>query len=307
MTDYAKFEKLVEEEEDREKKEKEEERLRLRLKYEKEQKEKQRKWDEKLVAEGKDPVAERQKYGGCAFSHLQQMASFGQSHENNSGAHNHGHDGHDHHHHGHDGHGSEHHHGHSAAPKSSCGYMPIEEIKRLTAAKKKETISMEEKNKKKIRAVYAAKEDGNKLFKEQRYETAFKVYERGVLIINGMYQMTEQQEDEMEGVECLLDLNMALVSLKMQNWTEAVNCCRMAIQIDDKNAKAYYRWSEALIGMAEYAQALEQNARAKQLEPKNKSIERQSARIHRLRKQQTDRAKKEDQKIAERIRGNLKK
>lgn len=52
-TDYAKFEKLIEEDEEREKLEKEAERMKLRLKYEKKQKEKQKIWDEKLIKEGK--------------------------------------------------------------------------------------------------------------------------------------------------------------------------------------------------------------------------------------------------------------
>ena len=69
-----------------------------------------------------------------------------------------------------------------------------------------------------IAAVYATKEDGNRLFKEKNYKLAYKVYERGVLIINGMYQLNDKDEDEMEKVECLLDLNMALVSLKMDNY-----------------------------------------------------------------------------------------
>lgn len=167
---------------------------------------------------------------------------------------------------------------------------------------------MEEKNKKKIRAVYAAKEDGNKLFKEKNYELAYKVYERGVLIINGMYQLEDEDEDEMEKVECLLDLNMALVSLKMDNWTEAINCCKMAIQIDKKSAKAYYRWSEALIGMGDYIEAQEMNVKAKELEPKNKAVDQQLVRIIKLQKEQTTKAKKEEHKIAERmIRSNLKK
>ena len=166
---------------------------------------------------------------------------------------------------------------------------------------------MEEKNKKKITAVYAAKQDGNRMYKEGNYEMAYKVYERGVLIINGMYQLNEKDEDEMENVECLLDLNMALASLKLENWAEAINCCKMAIQIDDKNAKAYYRWSEALIGMSEYDQARQQSLKAKELEPKNIAIDKQLQKIDKLQKEQLEKAKKEEQKMAKRIRQKLKK
>lgn len=42
--------------------------------------------------------------------------------------------------------------------------------------------------------------------------TALQVYERGVLIISGMYGLNEDDEEEMQKNECILDLNMALVS-----------------------------------------------------------------------------------------------
>jgi len=284
----GKFDKLIEEEEEKEKKEKEEERMRVRLKYEKEQREKQKKWDEKLRKEGKDPVKERQKFGGCAFNHMQHFAN----HTEPQHEHQHQH---------------QHEHAHDAPTKSSCGYMPIEDIKRLNEKRKNEEISLEEKNKKKITAVYAAKEDGNRLFKEKNYSLAYKVYERGALIINGMYQLNEKEEEEMEKVECFLDLNMALTSLKLENYSEAINCCKMALQIDAKNAKAYYRWTEALIAMSDYDKAREQCLKAKQLEPKNIAIDRQLNKINELQKKQMNKAKKEEQKIAKRIRKTLQK
>eukprot|EP01083_Nonionella_stella_P073165 197621_1 len=282
MADYSKFDKMVMEEEEREKQEKEEERMRIRLKHEKEQKEKQKKWDEDLIKQGKDPVKERQKYGGCAFSHMSHLAQHTpHTHDENC---NHDHD----------------HKPKDTAPKSSCGYMPIEEIEKLTKAKQNEP-TIAEKNKKKIEAVYAAKTDGNRLFKEENYELAYKVYERGVLIINGMYQMTEKEEDEMENVECLLDLNMAFASLKLENYAEAINCCKMAIQIDDKNAKAYYRWSEALIGKSDYDDARKQALKAKALQPNNLAIQRQLDRIDQLQKKQNEKAKKEEHEMAKRL------
>eukprot|EP01083_Nonionella_stella_P205130 747280_1 len=269
MTDYSKFNKLVQEEEENEKREKEAERLRLRLKYEKEQKEKQKIWDEKLLSEGKDPVSERHKYGGCAFQQMQHMQQMQHTHNNDK------HDKHDKHNNS----------------KSTCGYMSFEQIKQLE--KKKKTISVADKNIKKIEAVYAAKTDGNRIFADGNYELAYKVYERGALIINGMFELNDEQEIEMENVECALDLNMALVSLKMENWSEAISCCQMAIQINDKNAKSYYRWSEALIGMSEYDKARKQSNKAKELEPKNIAINRQLKRIQQLEKKQNDKAKQE--------------
>jgi len=115
------------------------------------------------------------------------------------------------------------------------------------------------------------------------------------------------QEEEMEQVECLLDLNMALTSLKLEDYTEAINCCKMALQIDEKSAKAYYRWSEALICMSDYNEARKMSQKAKELEPKNIAIDKQLLRIDDLQKEQLEKVKKEEQKIAKRIRKNLQK
>eukprot|EP00485_Elphidium_margaritaceum_P023801 CAMPEP_0202712592 /NCGR_PEP_ID=MMETSP1385-20130828/43528_1 /ASSEMBLY_ACC=CAM_ASM_000861 /TAXON_ID=933848 /ORGANISM="Elphidium margaritaceum" /LENGTH=298 /DNA_ID=CAMNT_0049372679 /DNA_START=22 /DNA_END=918 /DNA_ORIENTATION=- len=298
MTNYnKKFEKLIEEDEEREKQEKEEERMRLRLKHETEQQKKQKAWDAKLVEQGKDPVKERQKYGGCAFSHMNHMLHNPEAHSQDDHSHGNGHScSHDH----------GHQHGSSNSSKSSCGYMPVDQINQLSAQKKNEP-SVEEKNIKKIAAVYATKEDGNRLFKEKNYELAYKVYERGTLIINGMYDLSEKDETDMENIECLLDLNMALVSLKREQWSQAIDCCKMAIQIDDKNAKAYYRWSEALIAMSEYDEARKQSFKAKELEPNNVAVDRQLEKIDKLQTEQLEKARKEEQKMAQRIRERLQK
>jgi len=127
---------------------------------------------------------------------------------------------------------------------------------------KKNQLSIEEKNKKKIAAVYATREHGNQLFAKGDYETAFKVYERGVLIINGMYSTSDDDYTKMEEMEAILDLNMAMAKLKLKEYTEAIDHCKMSLQIDKSNPKAYYRMAEAYIGLGEYQDAKNQNETA---------------------------------------------
>ena len=67
-----------------------------------------------------DPVEERKKYGGCAFSAMRKFANMGNDALDHNHTHGHNHD-HDH----------NHNHNHDAPTKSSCGYMPVEEIKKL--------------------------------------------------------------------------------------------------------------------------------------------------------------------------------
>jgi len=70
-----------------------------------------------------------------------------------------------------------------------------------------------------------------------------------------MYGLNEEEENEMEHFEYLLDLNMAAAKLQMKEWTDTIENARMALQLNNSSAKAYYRWSQALIGMGEYEEA----------------------------------------------------
>ena len=51
-------------------------------------------------------------------------------------------------------------------------------IKKSEEEAKKPKLSLEEKNQKKLKAIEACRIDGNRLFKEAKYDLAFQVYDR---------------------------------------------------------------------------------------------------------------------------------
>jgi len=130
---------------------------------------------------------------------------------------------------------------------------------------KEPQLSLPEKNRRKMIAVEATQTDGNRLFKEGNYELALAVYERGCLIVNGTYGMPEDDWRKMQELEAKLDLNIALIKLKQKKWQECIDSCKMSLNIVKKNAKAHFRWAEALLGMERFEEALEQNAKALEL------------------------------------------
>ena len=140
-----------------------------------------------------------------------------------------------------------------------------------------------------------------------------------------MYGLSDNKYEEMENIECLLNLNMALCKLKLHEWTAAIESVRMAIQIDNENPKAYYRMAEAYIGMGEYEKAKQENKKSKEKNDRKyggkkdnlkdeteykkneKAINLQFSRIDNLHKKQIAKQKKDDREMAKYLQSKLKK
>jgi len=164
-----------------------------------------------------------------------------QSH-NHTGEHDHSHD-----HHQHDDSCSS--SGCSVAslrPRCGCGYADPDELKRIALEQQRNPPEPEDvKNRKKLLAAKAAKEDANRLFQQGNFEDAFKLYERGVLILTGMIGPTDEQYAEARDLECTLDLNACACKLKLKQPLEALTQAQMALDIDQKRWKAWSRCGDA--------------------------------------------------------------
>lgn len=113
----------------------------------------------------------------------------------------------------------------------------------------------EVKNVKKLEAARAAREDANKLFKEGKYQAAFQLYERGVLILSGMIGADDQQWAESRELECVLNLNACACKLKLREPLEALNQARMVLDIDPTRWKAWSRSGEAHVQLGQWNDA----------------------------------------------------
>ena len=141
-------------------------------------------------------------------------------------------------------------------PACGCGYADVEEMKRAAeAAAQKPQLSAEEKTQRKVAAVHATREHGKQLYLEGKYAEAFAVYERGVLIASGIYDVDETLQAQLTALEVLLDVNMAQCQLKLGQWKAATDQARMALQLDPHCAKAHFRMAQAYVGLGEYDEA----------------------------------------------------
>jgi tetratricopeptide (TPR) repeat protein len=137
-----------------------------------------------------------------------------------------------------------------------CGYADVNELKRMQKEREENPPEpLEVKNVRKIEAIEAAHTDANRLFKEGKYDHAFAVYERGVLIINGTFGTSDEVWKQLQAKECTLDLNMAMCKLKQGNYSECITHCKMAKNIDSSRPKVFFRWAQALLGQGNFDDA----------------------------------------------------
>ena len=134
----------------------------------------------------------------------------------------------------------------------------INELKKQEKEKLENSLPLPELNEKKIRAIYATKEDGNRLFSQEipNIQLAAQVYERGIMIINGLYGISDEKWSEISKIECSLYLNLAACYLKLKEPFKTIDYCNQALKIDKTQKKAYYRIGQAYMEMGKYKEAI---------------------------------------------------
>jgi len=173
-------------------------------------------------------------------------------------------------------------------------------LSRERARKRGPGLTTAEKNLKKVEAVDATREHGKQLFQEKNFVAAHAVYNRGVMICTGAYDVTDEQYAYLRELECLLDLNMAACrfgsfllfgsflnsvpfnftfSLQLKENTRCIEECNMALNIDSTTpsnvAKAFYRIAQAYVAMSEFDLAEEYLEKAKVHLPSDAGIANQ--------------------------------
>jgi len=268
---YDKFDQISRDFEKEEKKETEVVRAETHAAYNRRRQNRIETWEEEQRRQGKDVEKLRREYQKQSCGCMSQQMAF---------AHQHGHGDHAH--------------------------DPKEILKRATEKKKKPDLPLPEKNRRKLIAIEATRVDGGKYFREGNYKLALAIYERGLLISNGIYGIPDKQWEEVNKMEAKLDLNIAACKLKLQDWVSCIEYCERAIAVES-STKAYHRMAEAYIGLGEYEKALEKNAAGRARQPNFTSLQEQKKRIERLHALQIEKAKKETQKMGKRLRKGLKK
>ncbi|XP_055371443.1 FK506-binding protein 59 [Condylostylus longicornis] len=118
------------------------------------------------------------------------------------------------------------------------------------------------------------KEKGTKYVKKENYKLAIKMYTTSNNFLSNCDVATN---NEAKLIKCMVHLNIALCQQKLNDFIEAQNACNVALELDDKNVKGYYRRGQCYISLNEYDKALQDFEKVQKLDPSNKATVAQIA------------------------------
>ncbi|KAI8906689.1 hypothetical protein EDD86DRAFT_192751 [Gorgonomyces haynaldii] len=108
---------------------------------------------------------------------------------------------------------------------------------------------------------------------------AFAQGQRGYKDAIQFYTQAIQAEANDNALNSLLYSNRAAVNLKLQNYRKVLNDCAKAIELNQKNVKAYFRSIKALYALDKLVEAVDCCQIALQLDPDNKDLQEELERI----------------------------
>ncbi|KAK9500139.1 hypothetical protein O3M35_001456 [Rhynocoris fuscipes] len=115
------------------------------------------------------------------------------------------------------------------------------------------------------------KERGTQYFKNEKFETAVKLYKKALEFIDSDAGFEDELLSDRSAVLLALHLNIAMSHLKLKNFTDAKNSCDTALEMDPNNLKALFRRGQALLQLSEPALAKKDFEKVVELEPTNKA------------------------------------
>eukprot|EP00026_Physarum_polycephalum_P009127 Phypoly_transcript_09239.p1 GENE.Phypoly_transcript_09239~~Phypoly_transcript_09239.p1 ORF type:complete len:413 (+),score=126.11 Phypoly_transcript_09239:104-1342(+) len=153
----------------------------------------------------------------------------------------------------------------------------VYEIELIDFVKEKESWDMSPEEK--MTAAQKRKDDGNELFKASKFKRAIKKYKKALTFLDAEYGMTDDQKGKAKELKVPLYLNLAACKLSTKQYTDVLEDCKKALEIDPNNQKGLVRQAKANIELDEWEAAHKALARALELDPNNADAKREQARL----------------------------
>ncbi|CBZ53256.1 putative TPR domain-containing protein [Neospora caninum Liverpool] len=124
----------------------------------------------------------------------------------------------------------------------------------------------------KIDAAERFRQEGNAAFREKNYGLAAVNYRKALLQFDYTFPDTDEEQERMDSVKLPCHLNLAACKLHQQDYDEVYIQCRLALEMDPKNVKAFYRRGLAHLQQDDFVKAKEDLMEALAQEPNSKEI-----------------------------------
>lgn len=153
----------------------------------------------------------------------------------------------------------------------------VYEIELIDFVKEKESWDMSPEEK--MAAAGKRKDDGNELFKASKFKRAIKKYKKALTFLDAEYGMTDEQKAKSKELKVPLYLNLAACKLSTKQFTDVLEDCKKALEIDPNNQKGLVRQAKANIELDDWEGAQKALARALELDPNNADAKREQVRL----------------------------
>lgn len=134
-------------------------------------------------------------------------------------------------------------------------------------------------DKEKLEFSTKCKEEGNELFKQQRFKEAEEKYSQVIEIVEW------DKSPRRLNLKVSTLYNLSQVLSKQQRYVSAMERINWAINIKPQEAKGYFRKANVYFSMQDFDKSLEELAKAKAIEPTNSDIVNEIARVRKAREE----------------------
>ncbi|KAG9440606.1 hypothetical protein H6P81_020771 [Aristolochia fimbriata] len=146
----------------------------------------------------------------------------------------------------------------------------IYEVEMVDFTKEKEPFEMDSHEK--IAAAEKKKEEGNKLFKSEKYWQAANRYDKAADYVNEDKDFSDEVQNQAKSLRVSCWLNHAACSLKLSDFREVVKLCSKVLDIESHNIKALFRRAQAYVELYDLDLADFDVKKALDIDPNNREV-----------------------------------
>lgn len=136
----------------------------------------------------------------------------------------------------------------------------------------KEWAIYEKSTEEKIRAADRFRQEGNEAYRNNNYGLAAVHYRKALLQFDYTFADTPDEEKSLEEVKLPCLLNLAACKCQQEEWDEVLTQCRLALELNPRSVKAYYRTGLAHLSRDNFDLAKDALMSAHEVEPKNPEV-----------------------------------
>eukprot|EP00930_Biecheleria_cincta_P047230 TRINITY_DN32693_c0_g1_i1.p1 TRINITY_DN32693_c0_g1~~TRINITY_DN32693_c0_g1_i1.p1 ORF type:complete len:394 (-),score=91.40 TRINITY_DN32693_c0_g1_i1:41-1222(-) len=136
----------------------------------------------------------------------------------------------------------------------------------------KEWQIYEKSTEEKIKAADRFRLEGNEAYRKHNYGLASVQYRKALLQFDYTFAETDELEKQVDAVKLPCLLNLAACKCQQEDWDEVITQCRLALEVNPRAVKAYYRQGLAHLARDNFELAKDALMSAHEIEPANKEV-----------------------------------